>query len=233
MIRFRTFRGISQVAYRAIRALIRVLSLKKWFRFRIAEVLTASVSELKSCRTPSVFTVRQAQEQDVHALQSFYSKPQKVLERINRGDICIILLSRDKICAAEWLTLGTQEYREDWTDLRCVFRFPAGVGWLYDGKGHKSFRGAWGVLMGSLGRYLNQFGVSEVFSQTSYSNLLSINSHESLGYRVAGRICQLSLPGISICLYRNQNGRWRFLPGYCGRLEISGGANDVRCPSDR
>ncbi len=222
-IRFGRSYGLSRAAYRAVRGAIESLSLGKRINLRIADVFAASVSELKCYpRIPRAFSVRPAEETDVPALQAFFSKPQKVRDRMRRGDLCVILLADGEICAAEWVSPGPKAYQEDWDQLRCVFRIPAHACWLYDGKGNERGTGTWAILMGRLTLCLNDLGIQDVFLQSDYGNVVSMRSHTSLGYRPVGRIFHLAIAGLSLRLYRTRERGWRFLPGRIGNLELSG-----------
>ena len=99
-------------------------------QFPLTEIFHVSVSDLKrGQRTPRVFTVRRAEEQDLPALQKYFAAPERVRDRFRRGDVCVMTLLGGEIGAAVWLAAGPASYYEDWDDLRCVSPFrPASPG---------------------------------------------------------------------------------------------------------
>lgn len=227
LIRFARSHGKLRALYRVGRRLAYSRWLRNWVKFCVVEVFTVSVSELKSQqRVHRAFVVRKAEEGDWHDLESFFPDPQRVRDRLRRGDTCVIALAAEQICAAVWLALGPKDYREDWKDLRCIYRFPAGVCWTYDGRGTRL--GAWGSLMAQLPRYLRESGIAEVFTQIECDNRISLDSHKSLGYRPAGLICCFGILGLVLRIYKTRGGKWRLLPGRIGKLELSGKARRVR-----
>jgi hypothetical protein len=165
--------------------------------------------------------VRKALSTDIEALQTFFGKPKKVVERLNRGDTCFLLVSDGNIYAAEWLASGAKDYKEDWQRLHCVFRFPAGVCWLYDGRGDGKSLGPWGMLMGSLPQYFNELGIFHVYLAVDYGNVRSLANHKTLGYQMAGRICHIRIGRFSRCLFRPSGLNWQSTPGRVGFLELS------------
>ncbi len=192
-----------------------------WCRFCVVEVFNAPVAGLKRFRrVPKTFTVREANADDREALGTFFTKPDTVAQRLNRGDTCIIATACDEIAAAVWLTFGPNDYRDDWGELRCNVRIPEGVCWTFDGKGAKW--GAWGALMAWLPGYLERRGATDVFTQIDVDNRISIDSHKSLGYRPAGMIARVGLRWLSWRRYRTGNLRWGRLPGKIGKLELDG-----------
>ena len=194
--------------------------LKTWCRFSVVEIFTASVAELRSGkRVPRSFVVREAVEEDAPALEAFFGDSRPIRERMRRGDVCVVTLSKDQIGAAVWLSLGPKDYREDWDDLRCILRFPQGVCFTYDGVGTRF--GAWGSLMARLPELIEDHGVVDVFTQIECDNQLSLDSHKSLGYRSVGFVWCLGVFGLFLRIHKTGGRRWRRLPGHVGKLEFS------------
>ncbi len=194
---------------------------RAWCRFSAVEVFSASVSDLKSQkRIPRSFVVRRAVEEDVPELESFFGGSRRIDERMRRSDICVVTVSKDRIGAAVWLSPGPSDYREDWDDLRCIVRYPAGVCWSYDGVGTKF--GAWGSLMMRLPDLLEEDGVEEVFTHIECDNQMSLDSHKSLGYRSIGFVWSFGVFGLVLKIYKTEGNPWRRLPGRIGRLEFCG-----------
>jgi len=219
IVRFGRSYGTLRAVYRVIRGVCYSWGLGTRLHFSIAEVFGASASELKSSQQiPSVFTVRRAEEQDLSGLESYFSNSQVVRDRLRRGDICLVALVSGQIGAAVWLALGPKKYYEDWSELRCVFRFPAGACWVYNGRA--TVFGAWGGVAMSLSQHLERLGVSTVFTQVDHANTVSLQCTKSLGFRPIGRICRLTVARFSLCIYRTHKGRWRPLPGRIGNLEL-------------
>ncbi len=219
LVRFWRSHGRARALYRAVRWLAERRWLRRWCRFCAVDVFTVATGELKRPRRiPRAFVVRPAEEKDLSALESFFSDPQRVRDRVQRGDVCVIALAKDEICAAVWLALGPKDYREDWDDLRCTFDFPAGVCFTYDGRGTRM--GAWGSLMAHLPGYLDDSGVAEVFTVIECDNQNSLDSHKSLRYRGVGLVFCFGVFGLSLCVYRALGRKWRRLPGRIGGLGL-------------
>lgn len=199
--------------YRAIRGFTESLLINKWVTLQIAEVFRGSVSDLKYYpQLVRRFEIRRARQDEMGALQSFFGKHRQVVDRFSRQDVCIILVVDGRILAAEWLALGPNVYREDWATLRCVFQFPAGACWLYDGRCDEDNAGAWGILIGCLKSHLDELRVKEVFFQIDYVNVDSISIHKALGCRYIGKIFHFMFLGLSLSRYKTHGGRWRCLP---------------------
>lgn len=219
LIGFARSHGKIRALYRLLRRLAESRPLRRWCRFCAVEVFRASICELQSKRrTARSFVIRPAEEEDTPAVDAFYSGSREIHERIRRGDICMLALVKDQIGAAVWLSLGPNDYPEDWEDLRCIVRYPPGVCWTYDGVGTRL--GAWGSLMARLPELLQQRGVTDVFTQIECDNRASLDSHKSLGYRSVGFVWCLGVFGLVLRLYKVHGARWRLLPGRMGELEV-------------
>ena len=199
--------------YRVIGRFTHALLIDKWIDVHIVEVFGALVGDLKYYpRLRRRFEIRRARQDDVSALQSFFDDIEIVTDRLSRQDVCIILVADGRILAAEWVAVGPNVYREDWAKLRCVFRFPAGACWLYDGLCDKDNAGAWGILIACLKGHLDELEVKEVFFQIDYSNVASINDHKALGCHSMGRLVHVLFLGLSLSCYKTHGGRWSLLP---------------------
>jgi hypothetical protein len=215
--------GLGRVFYGGLRRSIGLCRLEGWVRLCVVEVWAAPVAELKRAgRVPRVFDVRRATSEDLPRLEAFFNCPERVRERLGRGDVCAVTLAGGEICAGVWLSAGPGEYLEDRESLGCSVRFPAGVAWSYDGKGTRP--GAWGALMARLPGLLEQLGAAEVFTLIDCNNWNSIRGHESLGYECAGLVGSAGVFGLGATLSKPRRGRWRRLPGRVGKLELAGKA---------
>lgn len=221
LARFWHSHGASRALYRAIHGMIRILAIDRWVAFQIAEVFATRISEIKYYpQFRGRFEIRQAGRDDEAALQSFFQKPREVADRFSRQDVCIILCSDGRILAAEWVALGPNIFREDRATLRCVFRFPAGSCWLYDGLCDENNPGAWGMLMVTIRSQLEELGVREAFFQIDYQNVGSVVSHKALGCQSRGRVVHVKLLGWSLRMYKTHGERWQVLPAQTGHLEL-------------
>ena len=221
VLRFGRSHGAYRAMYRAIRGFTDSLSINSWVTLRISEVFRASVGDLKYYpQLAGRFEIRKARQDEMNALQSFFAKHSKVADRFSRQDVCIILVVDGRILAAEWLALGPNVFREDWTTLRCVFQFPGGACWLYDGLCDEDHTGAWGILIGCLKGHLDELEVKEVFFQIDYSNVDSISIHTALGCRSLGKILHFMFLGLSLSRYKTHGGRWCRLPVRLDRLGL-------------
>ncbi|MBN2476446.1 MAG: hypothetical protein JXB62_17665 [Pirellulales bacterium] len=221
LIRFARSHGKARALYRLLRRLAETRVLRGWVRFFVTEVFRVPVSDVKRYRRiPRTFTVRKAGETDQPALESYFADSQRVRNRLRRQDLCVIAVSKGKIGAAVWLALGPKDYQEDWRDLRCVLRVPAGVCWTFDGLG--TAFGAWGILMACLPPLLEELGASEVYTQIECDNQVSLDSHKSLGYQSAGLIGCFGIGPCVLRVYRPHGQRWRLVPGWIGSLEVCG-----------
>jgi hypothetical protein len=203
--------------YRLVR---RLLNLPCWAgrsSLDVAELFSASVAALKrTSRVPRSYAVRWAGERDLPALTAFFGPDRKVDERFARGDVCLIALVREEICAAVWFIPGPGVYSEDAQDFGRVFRIPAGHAFSYDGKGLRW--GAWGTLMARAPRYLAELGVDEVVTLIDYGNTASSNAHRSLGYRHIGLLGCVRLLSWMQPFHKANGQPWRISPGQMGPL---------------
>ena len=140
------------------------------------------------------------------------------LARLERGDLCVLTVSQQKIGAALWLAIGPGVFREDWDDMRYTCQFPAGVGWTYDGKGTRW--GAWGTLMARLPDLLDPFSVHELVTLIDCNNWQSLDAHRSLGYENIGAVGSIGALGLVCSVCRSRDRRWHRLPARIGSVEI-------------
>ena len=213
LLRFARSHGAYRAMYQVFGNFTDSLSINKWVTLQIAEVFRASVNDLKYY--PQLlrrFEIRRARQDEIGALQSFFGKHTQVADRFSRQDVCIILVVNGRILAAEWLALGPNVFREDWAPLGCVFRFPAGACWLYDGLCDEENAGAFGILIACLKSHFGELTVKEVFFQIDYVNIDSITIHKDLGGRSMGKIFHFMFLGLSLTRYKTHRGRWRRLP---------------------
>jgi hypothetical protein len=166
----------------------------------------------------SLFLVRWAEPSDREQLGNYFGDRYRVERRLARGDRCALALCQESIGAAAWVSLGPGHFNEDWNELRCSFRFPAGVAWSYDGKGTRM--GAWGTLMKQLPELLRREGATEIATVTDCNNWSSIDAHRSLGYTSGGLLLHARLAGISLHGFKAPRRRWRRLPLTVAHLEI-------------
>jgi hypothetical protein len=214
-------RGLRRAAYAVLRKLLAAPWWRRRVRLSIVEVFNVLAGDLNSPqRIPRVFQVRRAEPDDSPALQDYFRDPPRVRGRLLRGDVCVMTVAKEEICAAVWLAPGPNSVREDWDDLQCAFSFPAGVAWSYDGRGAKL--GAWGSLMARLPHILHELRVNEIFALVDYRNFRSLDSLKSLGYRSLGLISCLQLFGATLRAYKPHGGTWRRLPRSIGKLNLSG-----------
>jgi len=198
---------------------------KRWCRLFVVEVYRVSMGDLKrAARVPRVFTIRRTTRDDLPALEEYF-EVSPVVERYNRGDMCLATFAKDQIGAAVWFAVGPRGYGEDWDEMRCIARFPRGVVWTFDGKGTKL--GAWGAMMMRLPEVLDELDVDEVYTLIDYDNDESIDAHLSLGYRRAGVVTHFRLFGIGFSLLKEdghgwQRHVWKRLPGRIGKIEFDG-----------
>jgi hypothetical protein len=220
-VQFAKKHGLGRAAYGVVRAAIATLRLRRFFNLCIVEIFHLRIDAMRrDARIPHAFVVRFAGVDDLRSLQSFTGKPAETLQRLQRGDRCMVLLSGSEISATEWACYGPNRYVEDWKELRTVFRIPAQACWLFDGSGKQP--GAWGSLMARLPHLLEESNASEVYLQSDWANIPSTQSHAKLGFRVVGRVFHLAVAGLSIRRFRTSDGRWTALPGRILDLEISG-----------
>jgi len=219
-VRFARSQGIRLTLYRVVRRLIGICRLHKMLRLCCVDVFAASVSELKCHgRIPRAFQVRPAREEELPQLGPYFENPERVRDRVQRGAVCTITVAGEEICAGLWLSFGPNQHAEDRADVGCVFRFPEGVAWSFDGKGTRW--GAWGALMARLPEYLKKQGIREVFLMIECDNRESLDGHRSSGYRRVGRVFSLRILWPWLCLWKPEGGSWRRLPGQIGNLRLS------------
>ena len=214
-------RGFRRGSYWALCAISEKLGIRRWLHLAIADVFSAVVTDLLHLeRIPRAFKVRAAEQDDLAPLQAFFGDSKQVLRRFSQGHCCLLLHSDHTVNAAEWVAAGPNHYEEDWDELHCVFRVSAGAGWLFDGLG--SVSGGWGMLMRVLPRELEKRHIERVYLQTDYANILSWESHRSLGFVPVGKICHLRIAGLGFTAVKvNGSGGWRSLPVKIAELEIT------------
>ncbi len=220
-------RGPAKVAYGLLQRMTGRGRLRPWLDCTVMELFEAGVDKLKrSSRLPNAFTVREAGPNDADELGRFFGRPAQVEKRLGRGDACLITLAGGQVAAGAWLALGPATIDEDWPDLRCVYRIPAGVAWGYDGRGTKP--GAWGALMARMPAFLESLGAGRTIAAIHYNNHLSMDSHRSLGYHSLGWVACIRLFGLTILRYRPLEGRWQRLPGHLGPVDLLTAARSTR-----
>jgi hypothetical protein len=217
---------------RAVYLVAQRVADRRWFRAWLT-LCAVDVFAVRACdlrrseRLPRVFVVRRAREEDLPALASFSSRAvPPMTDRLRRGDECVMTLADGRICAAVWLAVGPADYPEDWDQLGCIFRVPAGICLTYDGRGTRW--GAWGALMACLPPHLERLGVRTVFTLIDCDNRNSLESHRSLGYHPVGRIALMAVLGWALSVCRIGQVAWRVVPGRLGRVALS---DDVIGPS--
>jgi len=220
-----------RVGYRIIRRVCRGPWCGDWASLFVVEVMSASISDLrKGRRGRRSYQVRWAAESDVPAVTAFFGPGRPIMQRVRRGDRCLIATVRGEICAAVWFSPGPGHYAEDAGDLGCELHYPETVAFSYDGLGTRL--GAWGTLMARAPDLLQQIGVDEIVTLIDYDNYLSINSHQSLGYRRLGLVGCLGLAQWMQPFYGTGRTPWRMLPGRLGPLELhrASKARVIRAP---
>jgi hypothetical protein len=189
-------------------------------RWHLREIFVVRASEMKlPSRVPGNYQIRLARRSDESALSEYFGSADRIRERFDRGDFCLIACCREGIGAAVWFAPGPANYIDDWKDVRCRFEVPAGAVWSYDGKGTRF--GAWGSLMARLPEYLRQWGVEFVFTAIDYHNGESMSGHQSLGYRRLGMLQSVGLPGISRTTCKGSKDSWSQLPAVWERLQLT------------
>jgi CelD/BcsL family acetyltransferase involved in cellulose biosynthesis len=219
LIRFAQSYGTMRALYWATSSAIQSLPLKNWIRLQVSEVFVGLASDLK-CRErlPKSFTVRLAEKQDLRALESFSSMPERVSGRWCRGDVCILCLVDGKIGAAQWLALGPKEFDDDRNALRCTWRVSHGMSFNYGAEG--KMLGAYGALCLRMAGFMKELGISTCFSHIDYANWESLKAANSLGCVSLGLVVHMAVAGFGFSLYRPWGGKWRSLPGRLGELEL-------------
>jgi hypothetical protein len=179
---------------------------------------------------PTIYTVRLARKHDLEALIEFFSKPDVVRERWNRGDACLIALANDEICAATWWMLGPNTYDTDRRLLGSVFSLPSGVCWSHDAKGTRF--GAYGTLLLHQRHYLTSLGIKEVWGAVDYQNKNAIAANHAAGFTTAGWLLHLTYLGFRLTRCRTPNTGWCSLPAVIGSLSVHDG-REVADPASR
>ncbi len=209
-------RAVSLLLHRvALLPLIRV-----GFQWHLLEVFTVQANQLKvPKRVPSNYQIRIAGQADQPALEEYFGDANRVRQRLERGDLCLIACCREEIGAAVWFLPGPASYGDDCQEIGCRFELPEGAVWSYDGKGTKF--GAWGCLMAKLPEYLERWGVDHVFTAIDYHNGESLSGHQSLGYRRLGMLRRVMLSGLSRTVCKRSGDGWGQLPVAWDRLQLS------------
>ncbi len=212
-------RGPAKCAYSALHRLTGQGRLRPWLDLTVCELFQAKASDLKTLsRLPRAYTARLATPDDAAELGRFFGCPARVAGRLDRGDVCAVVLAGGRVCAGAWLAPGPAVVEEDWDDVRSLYRIPAGVAWGYDGRGTRP--GAWGCLMARLPEFLASLGADRIAASIHYNNHLSIDSHLTAGFRTLGWIGCARLLGLALRRYRPADGRWGRLPGPLGPIEV-------------
>ncbi|MFV1966959.1 MAG: hypothetical protein ACC628_16150 [Pirellulaceae bacterium] len=219
LVRHARTHGVARAGYSLSQAVLQLPGLRNGLCFGAVEIFHRYVDPWQSnTPIPRAFSVRVANGSDVPELADYFGDPNRIQRRFQRGDVCLMTLCREKVCAAVWFALGPDDYQEDWDALRCMFQFPADTTWCFDGKGTKW--GAWGSLMAKVPDYLREQGVREVFTMIGCNNWQSIDSHKSLGYRSLGVITCFGALQQKKVLFREYGRRWQRLPGSMGNLKL-------------
>ena len=194
---------------------------RRWLGLNVVECFSVAVSDLVCDRPiPRGYVVRRATEDDLPAVGPFFGNSERARRRLGRGDVCVVTLAKEKVCAGVWLAVGPGVFEENLDALSCVVRFPEGVCLSFDGKGTRL--GAWGSLMARLPQHLGELGVSEVFTMIDYDNRESLDGHLSLKYRRVGLIGCLRVFGLWLRIYKTPGRRWRRMPGRIGEVRFGG-----------
>ncbi len=224
-VQLRRARGTARAGYAVLRRLVAMPLLRHAVHLSAVDFWRLQLPESWSPpRTSPLFTVRLAQTDDIPALAHYFGHGKLVEARFARGDRCVIATSQGAIGAAVWLAIGPSQFAEDWEDLRCAFRFPAGVAWTYDGKGTKL--GAWGTMMKLLPQFLLEDSllkdkVQEIATIIDCNNWQSMDAHRSLGYQSAGVLLHTRVLGCTVHLFKPLQQRWRRLPTAIDPVEVS------------
>lgn len=212
--------GRSRAASLLLHRLTELPLVRLGFQWHLLEVFTVQTSQLKvPLRVPSNYQIRIANRDDQSTLEEYFGDANRVRQRLDRGDICLIACCREKVGAAVWFLPGPSSYGDDWGHLGCRFELPDGAVWSYDGKG--TMFGAWGTLMAKLPEHLRRWGVDRVFTAIDYHNGESLRGHESLGYRRLGMLRRVMLSGLSRTVCRRSGDSWSNLPAAWDRLQLN------------
>ncbi|MDZ7615479.1 MAG: hypothetical protein U1E05_00655 [Patescibacteria group bacterium] len=212
-------RGPLKKAYSAARRLVGGGRFRPWLDCTVIELFEAEVGQLRRIgRMPRAYNSRFATRADQAELAEYFGSAERVRQRLDRGDVCAVVLAGERICAGAWLTLGPATVEEDWNDVRCRYHIPAGTAWGYDGRGTKP--GAWGSLMACLPGYLTELGADRMVASIHYNNHLSIDSHLSTGFHSVGWIACVRFLGLALRVHREADGGWCRMPGPIARVEV-------------
>lgn len=212
-------RGPLKTAYSVMRKLVGSGRFRPWLDCTVIELFEAEVGQLRRIgRMPRAYTSRFATHDDEAKLAEYFGSAERVRQRLDHGDACAVVLAGERLCAGAWLTLGPATVEEDWSDVRCRYRIPAGTAWGYDGRGTKP--GAWGCLLACLPGFLGELGAERMVASIHYNNHLSIDSHLSTGFHSVGWIACVRFLGLSFRAFRAAEGRWRRMPGQIGRVDV-------------
>lgn len=219
-------RGKSRLFYSVLCRLVSLPGLRHCVHLRAFDLCHVRLAESPAAVPHrSLFTVRLAQPADLPALSRYFGHRKRVDERLARGDLCVVAMGGNSIGAAVWLAVGPASMAEDWHDLRCTFRIPAGVAWSYDGRGTKI--GGWGTLMNQVPAILRTRRVKEIVTLIGGNNWQSLDAHRSLGYTKLGTILHVRICGLCLWFFQHPGGRWRLLPTEAGCVEIVKNRNEA------
>ncbi len=207
------------MAYAIVRRMLARLRVTRWFHLCAVEFWRLDVERVPvPRRLPRNFTVRRATNEDVDALAHYYDDPRRVETRRERGDICVVALCQNAICAAVWIAVGPCRFDEDQQELGCTFVVPPRIGWTYDGKGTRL--GAWGTLMKQLPAVLHEQGVTELVTVIDCNNWQSIDGHRALGYEVVGTLGCVRGFGLFCRIVRYRQRVWTRLPRTVAKIQV-------------
>lgn len=206
------------LAYRVIRRVLCAGCFGGETPLILSGLYTANVADLPNNVRGRRYEIRPATEQDLPRLSTYFGSDRPIANRYRRGDIGVLAVRGDEICAAVWLATGPTEYSEDVRDLGCSLAVPEGVVFSYDGKGTRL--GAWGTLMAHLPRLLDELQIRQIVTLIDYENTLSIRSHRSLGYRREGYVGCVKFARWVQSFYTDAGGIWRMLPGRIGSVSL-------------
>ena len=217
--RIRQTYGTVRLLY-AISQKITSLPMVRWLvRFDVNDVFCQKVPDPEGAtRAAGRYVVRMTVPDDLPALAEYYGDRQRVHDRLERGDRCVMALRNDAVGAAVWLAVGPTGFNEDWDQMRFVCRIPKGAGWSYDGKGTKL--GAWGTLMKHIPVHLHELGITKLVTLIDCNNWKSIEAHRSLGYEQIGYVCSIMLLGLRFRLEKPLGQRWQRMPAQLGDVEF-------------
>lgn len=220
VVQLQQIRGSARASYAILRRILAWPVLRQTLHLCAVDFwrLQLSADSWSPPHTSSLFTVRWAEPADLEELAHYFGNRERVKTRIAKGHRCVVAISQEKIGAAVWLGIGPSQFVEDWDDLRCVIRYPAGIAWTYDGKGTKL--GAWGTMMKLLPGLLRHENVYEIATIIDCNNWQSMDAHRSLGYQSAGALLHARVLDFPLRLFKPLGKRWRRVPPTIDRVEI-------------